>query len=921
MHTQMLHAGPRLFTSLNCSHPAPRLYRSHTSPATEMGALTRSLPASPVCPSVIDLCERRTSQTMEYPTVLGKMQALVLSEICHALDISAPKIDHSASFIQLGGHSLSAIALASACKWQGLYLSVESILRSDTISKLLDCAVPIHSSSFPECDVPLRVSPNGPVNPEFGVKPAAETSTIAHVEPFQKTRAPVPAISPSLRTTGNHTSMTEMQLSLIHGSQNQPETNIISFFETYLPKDVPVMKKAWKMVIDSEPIFKTAFEFSEGKSDLIAQATAPFLWTEIVVHNQNAYEIALEEEQSQTQVGTSFKVITLEKSSQGPNLSTIIWRVHHALIDGFSAALIYKKLRQAAAGRAIQPGTAFTGVVKDLQALQQRSRTASQLFWKQQQAEYHSVAGELLLPPPSIQRSSNNNATMSVTLQIPVDQLSACARQSGVSLASLYYGAWALALSMYTDSDAVVFGIVLSGRNLPLAGVEDTVGPLINTLPLHVLLNRASTTTEYLRYIFNRMIELGSFQFSLPEDGYTRQFSSALAMEFEMLASESDGVQPVGKSYFKTVTDVPLSVFMGADGTLRLCYHCKTYNKTDIELLGEHYRNALLALLAPHRTVKMCMERLLPCESQENLRKMGNCISNTTAVSSVHDDLVTLFERAVAEHPGAIAIEKCEQSLTYREVDAMANRVSNHISQHIQPGDVVCVHADRSINWIVAIYGILKAGGVYCPLDAALPSHLRDSTFQSAGSKLFLTPNLSGKIIKPSSCTLCFAVEELLLESRIQASSASGVSQRHAPRPSASAYVCFTSGSTGKPKGVICSHEGLVAFQRDLEARLFAEPGRKISQIMSPAFDGSIHEIFSTLSYGATLVLAHSADPFSHLRLVDSAILTPSVAKMLVPGDYPSLSNVSCTLLLILQDGKADLSSRSIWLANLFPSM
>ena len=109
----------------------------------------------------------------------------------------------------------------------------------------------------------------------------------------------------------------------------------------------------------------------------------------------------------------------------------------------------------------------------------------------------------------------------------------------------------------------------------------------------------------------------------------------------------------------------------------------------------------------------------------------------------------------------------------------------------------------------------------------------------------------------------------------------------------APAYICFTSGSTGKPKAVLCSHEGLVAFQTDPEVRLFAAPGVRIAQIMSPAFDGSIHEIFSALSYGATLVLAHDEqDKLAHLAKVDSAILTPSVAGALDPANFPRLRNV-----------------------------
>lgn len=854
-----------------------------------------------------------TGHVMEYLTIPSKMQGLVLTEICQVIGIAGLNINLNASFLQLGADSLSAIALASACKRHSLHLSVESILRCTTILDLLACVIPVPLSSDLGSDTSPKSSANSILNSKPRGNPkeegSAQTCAVFHEEPKQARSVPVPAVPIPSQMTGINTEMTEMQLSLIHGSQNKPGTNVISFFETYLSRDVPVMKTAWREVIESEPIFRMAFELSSGKGNLLAQAAAPFLWTEAIVHNRITYELELEEDQHQTYVGTSFKVITLDEDSESPNHSTIIWRIHHALIDGFAAALLYKKVRLAAAGRPFYPGTPFDRVARDLQALQQSSRSANQLFWAQETTKYHSVAGELLLPQSSPEPSSNNNATRSVSMQISVSQLSACARESNVSLASLYYAAWALALSMYTDSDSVVFGIVLSGRSLPLAGAEDTIGPLINTLPLHVSLNRESTTTEYLRQVFDRMIELGSFQSSVPEDGYTRKFSSALAMEVEMLPSDNDGVQPVGKSYFRTVTDVPISVFMSGDGTIRLCYHCKTYNKADIELLGEHYRNALHALLAPDYTIETCMRTLLPYESCKDLFRMGNCISKSTTASSVHDDLVTLFERAVSDYPNAVAIEKREQRFTYREMDAMASRVANHVSQYIQPGEVVCVHADRSINWIIAIYGILKAGGIYCALDAALPAQLRDSNFQSAGSKLFLTDDVSQKSLKPSSCSLCFAVQDIL----VGPSPASGETRRAYPTPEASAYVCFTSGSTGKPKGVICSHEGLVAFQKDLEARLFAGPGRKISQIMSPAFDGSIHEIFSALSYGATLVLADSADPFSHLRLVDSTILTPSIAKMLVPKDYPKLSNVTYTLQLVCRSRKADCSLRSTW--------
>jgi non-ribosomal peptide synthetase component F len=111
--------------------------------------------------------------------------------------------------------------------------------------------------------------------------------------------------------------------------------------------------------------------------------------------------------------------------------------------------------------------------------------------------------------------------------------------------------------------------------------------------------------------------------------------------------------------------------------------------------------------------------------------------------------------------------------------------------------------------------------------------------------------------------------------------------------------VCFTSGSTGTPKGVLCTHAGLVAFQSSLDVRLFAAPGRRIAHVMSVAFDGSIHELFSALTHGATLVLPSGSDPFGHLRSVDAAILTPSLARVLDPDEFERLKWVRPHSILI----------------------
>lgn len=806
-------------------------------------------------------------------------QSVVLREICAVLNTTA-KIDPNVGFLELGGHSLSAIGLVSACKSQNVHLSMENILLSNTIAEILDCAKWINTLSK-DAEMSLQQTHSGrkrSANPIPGPLPK-KRHTLFQSNPCS-----------GRSSSGFQAPMTEMQLLFVQGSRANPGTNIISFYETYQAKDIPAMKRAWRAVMETEAIFRTAFRVTEDEAASVEQMNAEFIWEEVLVHNQVDYEKALKENQQSEDVLTSFTVVTRPEVGRDTMLSTVVWRVHHALIDGFSAALVYKKVRQAAAGLPIQAGTPFSRLARELQTLQEANRFSSQQFWKQRQDISSNAVGDILLPSPTSTNTLTKNAARSVTVSLPADQLTECARRAKVSPMSIYYAAWAMVLSKYNDSDSVVFGVVLAGRDLPLHGVEDSIGPLVNTLPLHVSLDKNLTTTEYMRHIFRKLVELRSVQYSRMDDGVNRGFSSALAAEFEMTVSELDGVRPVGQSYFTAVTEIPLSIFIGSNNTVRICFHSRSFYKKDIERLGDHYRNALLGLIATEGSVGSCMEDMLPKESRILLRRIGNGLSDSTTASSVHDDLVTLFESAVSANPTAIAIEKASERLTFDELNNKANQVAKRLSQLIEPGDVVCVDADRSINWIIAIYGILKAGGVYSPQDHALPAVVRETNFQTAAAKVFLVSSILDKKLKPKSCDVFLAVDEVLADPALSPSHAS---VRLLATPSANAYICFTSGSTGKPKGVMCTHEGLVAFQRTPEVRLFAEPGRKISQIMAPAFDGSIHEIFSALSYGATLVLSNSMDPVSHLRSVDSAILTPSLAQKLAPEDFPQLKTVS----------------------------
>ena len=822
--------------------------------------------------------------------VSDERRRLVLDGICTVLQLPNPDVDHNASFISLGGDSLTALSLSIFCKKRSISLPVPTILQSRNIKLLLGNLGPTALKRSLDSDLQLDNELDCAVSLQASDSPRRKRArTTNSDESF--TSSTVHTTDASLH--GNLV-LTEMQLALMHGSRVNPGSNIISFIEEYRGEDLPIMKKAWNTVITSEPIFRIYGSLHDDQNRIEMHNNASVRWVDVVTRNQDEYDAEINRAPLHSSINTSFKVVTLDRGMQESSTSTIIWRVHHAMIDGWSASCIYQKVRQVAEGHIIQAGTPFTKIALDLLTLQESSRNRFKKFWAEQRLQFPSPATEIVVPSSNFSglHTPCERTSKSITLDLPLDEIKTYVQNHDLTPAALYYSAWALVLSIYADSDTVMFGIVTSGRNLPLDGADDTIGPLINTIPFNRAIDREQVGLAFLQDSFRHMIMLGSMQCSAPVDGFSRNFSSVIAQEIELTYTLPAKVRPISHNSFKMVSDVPLSILIHHNGNVRLCYQSDKYQSSDMESLCRDYQRAICALLKPLANLQDCFEMLLE-PHHERLMNLGNCKSPRTFSSHTRVDLVTLFESVALLHPTTIALQQGDHLIAYSKLQELADRLAQELRILVRPGECVCVHADRSIYWIVAIYGILKAGAVYAPLDPTAPAAIRDVNFRTVSGKIFLAPRTCPKGSIPASCSHFLSVEDIVLEKPSPRLETSKICPRASAIPDAPAYVCFTSGTTGKPKPVLCTHESLVSFQRDEEIRLFAKPGVKISQIMSPSFDGSIHEVFSALSYGATLVLTDPARPFEHLGSVNAAILTPSLAKVLSPSDYPNLQNVS----------------------------
>ncbi|KAF2106355.1 hypothetical protein BDV96DRAFT_625896 [Lophiotrema nucula] len=810
------------------------------------------------------------------------VSGVLLDETAAVLGLGPHRIDTSASFVQLGGHSLAAAVLAAACKRRGLEkASVAAILTARSLDALAETLVLIP----PTKPDPLESPDTGYLTP-----------------PADQPSPPLLSDSPTTTLPSTPPPLTELQESLLQSSLNDARTNFIYYCETHPAHAVPEIKAAWTQVIATEAIFRAqTYTASERITYRSPELPAEDLdWRETFTNDAAEYRRARTEcarlfefpgssNPYRLNISVQFHVITF-----GHRQSTIIWRVHHALIDGYSAGLIFRKLRDTRQGFHVTPSPPFSAAAKALIELQQQRASAGNAFWKHRAQALRTANRELLLPSPDPIPPPSSSAYGEVVASIIAfsERAQKCAGTLAITPAAVLYAAWALVLSVYTDSDETVVGAVLSGRNLDIPHVDQVVGPLINTLPLLQKVNRADTNRDFLQATFASLGELAEYQWTTPANGFKRDFASALAVQLDLPGARDEDSGLMEPPYTKIEANIPLSVMVEGAGDVRIVYHNARYNHSDMTRLARSFCNAVDALMRPDALLQTSIDAILGTEDQAQLRWLGNCGSGLTTRRAISDDLVTLFEKAATANPHDIAVRQGDDTLTYGELDEAASQMAATLC--IPPQSVVCVHAERSIAWIVSMWAILKRGGVYCPLDPALPSDMRDQIYAASGAVMYVSPTAAGLGMSPRSATAPFDAQIFGAVPGIRGRTRRSIAHRTNAEPSQPAYLCFTSGSTGRPKGVLCTHEGLVAFQRDLEVRLFAQPGRRISQFMSVAFDGSIHEIFSALCHGALLVLPNGSDPdpFAVLREVDSAILTPSIAAVLDPDDFISLETV-----------------------------
>ncbi|EWG55288.1 hypothetical protein FVEG_13313, partial [Fusarium verticillioides 7600] len=755
-----------------------------------------------------------TSSTMD-----NAKNSQVFNTVAIILNVAIDSLDLDSSFIQNGGDSLKATSLANHFRKRGIAVTREMILTSTSLKHLFtlfenpslepyDAQVDSTSADLSTVLSDIDWQTVSPAEQDFMSSPdlssfgtscssiCSSTSMLANEVCLPKESLPTDRFDTTFVEYGAQQA-TEMQLALVHGTLKDGQMNMIRFTMVHRNEDINKLQAAWRFIVEQADIFDLAWA-----APLTGTQHSRFIWV----------EDPSEDESKTAAIGSRFTVLSQDTNNGN---SQVIWTVHHALIDGISAQLLLRNVLRVANGCAPSNMPSFWKWAQDLKAYQKDNASLAKEFWSRQRKLHPEASGTLQLPKPNMSKRSTEAKTMTLSIYDMRSRLLVAAKHSNVTLATMFYAAWALILSSFSDSRTVVFGALLSGRNIPIANSDKVIGPTINSLPLYIFADPDATVQQFLASLFRSLLDLEQFSWTCTDHGFSRDYESTLSVEaWQDDCSEFD-IRPVATSKSQQ-SDVPLGITVNTE-SLQFQYYEDRLSTVDAERIMSCYQLALEQITRVHTPIMAAIEALVSAPSRALLAKFGNCISGRTTRSSVSDDLVSLFSRYVEIHADGIAVDDGAVQVTYRDLDIMTTCVATRITSMISQGDIVCVHSDKSLNWIVAIFGILKAGGVYTSLDPILPSELRATMFRNAKAKLFLTPKTCQLCQTPSTCDLSDSIESILADPLLKPQKID-----MAPKPWANAYLCFTSGSTGTPKGVMCTYEGLVAFQSDLEVRLFA---------------------------------------------------------------------------------------------------
>jgi amino acid adenylation domain-containing protein len=603
----------------------------------------------------------------------------------------------------------------------------------------------------------------------------------------------------------------------------------------------------------------------------------------------------------------------------------LVLTMHHIVSDGWSMGILIRELGElyrAYSQGLPSPLRPLPIQYGDFAAWQKAwlgsGRLQEQLdFWKAKLAD----APPLLELPTDYSRpaiQTYHGETLHLRLDREVtDRLRALARQEDATLFMTLTSVFGLFLARYSRSEDIVMGSLIAGRNH--SQIESIVGVFVNTLALRMDFSGNPSFVSLLRRVKQTILEAYIHQ-DVPFDKLVQ------AVEPDRNLSHA----PVFQVMF-VLQSIPFEQLQLAGVKASILQPGNPTAKFDLGLSMQVEGDTLSGMIEYNRAL---FKRETAARMMAHLLELFNGVATDPAKgiydypllagsepallatrngseqppSSDRRCLADLFEEQVSKRPEAIALVLGEEKWSYLELNTRANRLANRLrAAGIGPDKLVGICLERSLDMIVAILGVLKAGGGYLPIDPSYPTNRISFFLEDSQVPIVLTHSaLAEKLGAFPGETICLDTANGSVNWSPE-NPVSGVEPWHL------AYVIYTSGSTGNPKGVQVTHANVVRLFTSTRSWFQFDEKDVWTLFHSYAFDFSVWEIWGALLHGGVLVvvpyeISRSPSAFHHLLAREKVTVlnqTPSAFRQLSKFEEETESLEPCCLRYVIFGGEA----------------
>jgi len=704
--------------------------------------------------------------------------------------------------------------------------------------------------------------------------------------------------------------------------------------------DVKLLEESLNRIIERHEILRSAVVYEKIKKPRLVirkNVTLKIQFEDLSqLENQAAhlyYKKFLDDDKKKKFNLSKDLLIRVSLFKTGKKNYKLIFTFHHILMDGWCIGILYKDLMSIylmlIKGEPVKLDHPAS-YENYLRWLENQDKEEGLEYWTNYLDNYEHAASF-----SKFDKKKENNVYQLEEYRLLIDEtlvsvLKKTAQENFVTMNTVFQALWGILLQRYTNHNDVVFGILISGRSPEIDGINDLVGVFINTIPLRIRATGNETFDQLIRMIQAESalstkyeyLPLGAIQSNtslksrlidhiMIFQNYPFSSPNKKKEDLDSTTGEKKGEFQIGGIKAKEKTNYDLNIFIALDNTimLKFSYNSNLYEKDFIKRISKSFLK-MVAQVVESPGIKIKEIEILPDEEKSQiLENFNNTYEDYPRNKTIHE----IFEEQVYKYPDSIALVFEDHYITYETLNRRANRLASFLkTKGVMTESIIGLMVNRSIEMILGILGVLKAGAAYLPIDPFYPEQRINYMLNNSGSRLLLSHKnvVAGfdSIFPGFNCEIIDLFDDTPYQDNPGA-----INLNHLASSNNLAYVIYTSGSTGIPKGVLVEQKGVVNLLYTMQDLYPIDPLGAYLLKTNYVFDVSVTEIFGwILGVGKLVILepGMEMDPFYVLEVIARYGIThvnfvPSQLNMLLMDTKESIEPSLKTLKYLMAAGEA----------------